>query len=83
VGLLQRYDKEAGYNPVKLLDELVKAMNLKNEAALARMLRVDHSILSKVRHNRAPVTPCLLLRMHDTTRVPLSQLRRWMGIAAL
>jgi hypothetical protein len=83
VGLLQQYDKETGYNPVNLVDTLLRELQLKNDAALARILRVDHSILSKVRHNRAPVTAGLLLRMHETTRVPVSSLRRWMGVQQL
>lgn len=83
MALLQKYDDEPGYNPVALVDSLVSALQLKNVAALARVLRVDHAILSKVRHQKAPVTAGLLLRMHETTKVPVSQLRGWMGIKTL
>lgn len=83
MGLIQKYDKEPGYDPVGLVDKLLSELNLKNDAALARILLVDHAILSKVRHYRAPVTAGLLLRMHERTKVPTSMLRRWMGVQAL
>lgn len=83
MGLLQKYDDEPGYNPVALLDTLLHQLQLKNDAALARVLSVDHAILSKARHRRAPVTAGLLLRIHERTKVPTGMLRRWMGVQAL
>ena len=83
MALLERYDREPGYNPVQLLDTLLGQLHLKNDAALSRVMRVDQSIVSKVRNRKAPVTACLLLRMHETTRLPVASLRRWMGVPAL
>lgn len=81
--LLQKFDKEPGYNPDALVDGLCKQMAAKNDAALARMLQIQPPILSKVRHRKAPVTAGLLLRMHEVTKVPVSHLRRMMGVRAL
>jgi len=78
--LLEKFNKEPGYNPNALIDGLVKQMNLKNDAALARILDVQAPILSKVRNLRAPVTSGLLLRMHEVTRTPVSTLRNMMGV---
>jgi plasmid maintenance system antidote protein VapI len=79
--LQHSFHKEQGYNPDRLFDSLIEHMNLKNDAALARLLRVRHPIISKVRNRRAPVTAALLLRMHEATLVPVQQLRKMMGVA--
>lgn len=83
MALLEKYDKEVGYNPDGLMDTLLAELQLKNDAALARVLLVNQSIISKVRHRRTPVTAGLLLRMHERTRVPTTSLRRWMGVPTL
>lgn len=81
--LLNKFDKEPGYNPDALMDGLIERLQLKNDAALSRMLRVQAPIISKVRRRRAPVTAALLLRMHEVTSVPVGTLRRLMGVAAV
>lgn len=79
--LLHKFDKEPGYDPNALVDGLIKAMALKNDAALARMLRIQPPIISKVRNRKAPVTAGLLLRMHEVTSTPVSMLRKMMGLS--
>jgi hypothetical protein len=78
--LLEKFNKEPGYNPNALVNGLIDHMVLKNDAALARLLCVHAPILSKVRNGRAPVTAGLLLRMHEKTKLPVSKLRTMMGV---
>jgi plasmid maintenance system antidote protein VapI len=67
------------YNPNHLLDALLKNMQLKNDAALSRLLEVAPPVISKIRHHRLPVSASVLLRMHETTGMSINDLRFLMG----
>ena len=67
------------YDPNQLLDALIERMNLKNDAALSRMLEVQPPIISKIRHRRLPVGASLLIRMHEVTDMSIKELRDLMG----
>jgi plasmid maintenance system antidote protein VapI len=67
------------YNPSRLLDALLENMRLKNDAALSRMLEVAPPVISKIRHQRVPVSASLLIRMHEATGLSIGDLRFLMG----
>ncbi len=67
------------YNPNHLLDVLLGKMQLKNDAALARMLEVAPPVVSKIRHNKLPVGASMLIRMHECTGMSVRELRDLMG----
>ena len=67
------------YNPNRLLDALLENMRLKNDAALSRMLEVAPPVISKIRHQRVPVSASLLIRMHEATGISIGDLRFLMG----
>lgn len=67
------------YDPNKLLDGVIQALNLPSDAALARTLEVQPPVLSKIRHRRTPVSASLLIRMHEETHLSISELRQLMG----
>jgi Sec-independent protein translocase protein TatA len=62
-----------------LLDILLGKMQLKNDAALSRMLEVAPPVISKIRHHRLPVGASLLIRMHEVTGMSIRDLRDLMG----
>ncbi|NDP60049.1 MAG: hypothetical protein GZ090_11905 [Oxalobacteraceae bacterium] len=66
------------YNPDRLLDTMIKAMALKNDAALSRRLGVAPPVISKVRHRRIPVSADLLIRLHEHSEMPIKQLKSLM-----
>lgn len=68
------------YNPDPLLDAVKVRLKLKNDAALSRLLDVAPPVISKLRHRRLPVSPALLLRIHDETGLPVDELRGLMGV---
>jgi hypothetical protein len=70
---------EHTYNPNRLLDSLLDSMQLKNDAALSRMLEVAPPVLSKIRHHRLPVSASVLMRMHEVTNMSIGDLRFLMG----
>lgn len=67
------------YNPNHLLDILLGKMQLKNDAALARILEVQPPVISKIRHHKLPVGASLLIRMHEVTGLSIRDLRDLMG----
>lgn len=67
------------YDPNHLLDALIAKLELKNDAALARVLEIAPPMISKIRHRRLPVGAALLIRMHEVTNLPISELRSLMG----
>lgn len=67
------------YDPNKLLDALIEKLQLKNDAALSRLLEVAPPVVSKIRHRKLPVGAALLVRMHELSDVSLRDLRHLMG----
>lgn len=67
------------YNPNNLLDALIKKHQLKNDAALARLLKVTPPVISKIRHGRLPLGAAMLIRMHEETDLSIRELRALMG----
>lgn len=67
------------YDPNKLLTSVLAKLELKNDAALSRVLEVAPPVLSKVRHGRLPVGASLLIRMHEVTNLSIQELRLLMG----
>ena len=70
---------QESYKPNPRLDILLGKMQLKNDAALARMLEVAPPVISKIRHHRLPVGASLLIRMHEVTGMSIRDLRDLMG----
>lgn len=67
------------YEPNNLLDALLLKLHLKNDAALCRMLCVQPSVTSKIRHRCTPVSASLLIRMHEVSDLSIRDLRYLMG----
>lgn len=63
--------------PNHLFDMLLENYKLKNDAALARILKVAPAVISKVRHQRFPVGPFLILRIHEVLGAPVTDIRAW------
>lgn len=71
--------EDSSYDPNKLLDHLLHILNLKNDAALSRLLEVAPPVISKVRHRVLPVGPALLIRMHEVSDLNIRDLKDLMG----
>lgn len=67
------------YDPNYLLDILLGTLQLKNDAALSRILEVGPPVISKIRHHRLPVGASLLIRMHEVSGKSIRELRDLMG----
>lgn len=72
-------EETATLNPNALLDHLIKQLDLKNDAALARALDVASPVISKVRHGRLPLGATMLISMHEVSGISIKDLRDLMG----
>jgi len=69
----------AKYDPNLLLDSLIRKFKLKNDADLARLTDLHVSVISKLRHRRAHITPGVMICLHESTGMSLRELRALMG----
>lgn len=67
------------YDPDNLLDSLLRKLELKNDAALSRVLEVAPPVISKIRHRRLPVGASILIRMHEVSGLSVGDLRALLG----
>jgi len=70
---------QEGYTPNHLLDTLMAMLGAKSDAALARILAVPPSTISKVRHKQVAINSDLLLAAHELTEMSIRELRDLMG----
>jgi plasmid maintenance system antidote protein VapI len=67
------------YDPNVLLDTVLAKMQLRNDAAMSRLLEVQPPVISKIRHHRMPVSGAMLLRIHEVTGMSVRALQDLMG----
>lgn len=67
------------YDPNHLLDTIIEHLELRNDAALSRVLGVEAPMISKIRHRRVPVGASFLIRIHEVTDISILELRALMG----
>ena len=65
-------------DPNKLLDAIIEKLNLKNDAALSRILEVAPPVISKLRHGALPIGPTILIRMHEVSDMGIREMRALM-----
>lgn len=67
------------YNPNGLLDAVISKNGLKNDAALARFLRVAPPVISKTRRFKLPVGAGMVLKCHEIGGMPVPAIREFVG----
>lgn len=65
--------------PGRLFDLVMERFSLENDRALARMLDVSPSLISKTRNLKMPVTADLLLRLHEETEMSIRDIKSYLG----
>jgi hypothetical protein len=70
---------EKKYDPNNLIDAVTARLALKNDAAVARALKVETPIIEKVRTNRLPLGGYLLMRLREVTGMSVTDLQDLMG----
>lgn len=75
---IRKLPESANYDPNKVLDALIEKLELKNDAALSRVLEVAPPVISKIRHQTLPIGATILLRMHEASNLSIRELRSLM-----
>lgn len=68
-----------GQSASQLLDALIQRLELKNDAALSRLLEVEAPTISKIRNGKLHIGASMLLRMHEVSHLSVKELRTMMG----
>lgn len=58
-----------------LLDTIIKEQELKNDAAVARLLNLPHPAISKIRTGKLTLGATLTLRIYDKTGMSIERIR--------
>jgi hypothetical protein len=58
-----------------LLDTLLDAHRLKNDAALARWLDIAPPVISKIRKGKVPITASHMISIHEKTGMPIARIK--------
>lgn len=61
----------------EFLNAVIGLQNVKNDAALSRALSILPPVISKIRHGRLPVSPLIMIRAHELTGMPFSDIRQF------
>lgn len=67
------------YNPARLLDALLQHLQLENDGALSRRLKVARQVIDDIRHGHMPVAASMLIWMQEATGISIRELRHLMG----
>ncbi|MBK4736104.1 hypothetical protein [Noviherbaspirillum pedocola] len=69
----------AGYDPDRLLDAVLRHLDLKNDSALARLMDLRPQHFSKIRRRLRPISAALLIRFNEVTGLSIKEMRTLMG----
>jgi hypothetical protein len=67
------------YDPNPMIDSVMNKLQLKNDAAVARTLKVAPPIIAKVRNRNLPVGGYLLMRLGEVTGMSVRDIQALMG----
>ncbi|WP_407999969.1 hypothetical protein [Pseudoduganella rhizocola] len=62
-----------------LFDQMHRILKLRNDAALASILQVSPSVISRTRRRRIRLSASLMLRLHDVSGLSIQELRAMLG----
>jgi hypothetical protein len=67
------------YDPARLLNYLTHVLQLKNDVALSRALRISHALLIAIREQRLAIAGAILMQMQEVSQLSIAELRALMG----
>lgn len=71
----QRSNEHPHFNPDVLLDAVKARLGLPSDYALSKRLEMHASYISRVRHRHLPISPELIVSMHEETKMSIRDLR--------
>ena len=67
------------YDPERLLTYLKHTLQLKNDIALSKALRVSHALLVAIREHKLAIAGAVLIQMQEVSQLSIAELRDVMG----
>lgn len=67
------------YDPNHLLNVVMHRLELTSDCALARHLKLAHTVIKNIRSGRTPVSATITLLIHHATGISVDDLRALMG----
>jgi plasmid maintenance system antidote protein VapI len=61
---------------LKLLDELQKRFDIKNDRHLAATLGVSTPVMSRIRNSKCSVSADIMIRIHEVFGLPIAKIKR-------
>jgi plasmid maintenance system antidote protein VapI len=62
-------------NSGKLFDHIIKSRELKNDAALGRLIDIKPAVVSKIRHGRLNVSAQIIINIHLMTGMSIRDIK--------
>lgn len=69
-----------GYEPGRILDELKKRLDARNDNELAMTLGIEHAVISKIRNRKVAISAHCIVRFLDATHMTIDEFRRIAGM---
>lgn len=76
-----RYDLDSpSYMPTRFMAKVEEKLGTKCDVELARTLQVTYTTIGQVRRRKIPISPTLMVRVHDLTGWSIDEIRNMAGI---
>jgi hypothetical protein len=72
-------DEAEAYAPDALLNALLDKLQLKHDAELARILKMEKRLLGDIRAGRLQISGSMLMQMQEASGIAIEELRRILG----
>jgi antitoxin HigA-1 len=67
----------------ELLNHIKANKDLRNDAALSRLLHISQPVISNLRAGRIKIGPAVILKIHEATAMPVVEIKSLAGIVSL
>jgi hypothetical protein len=71
--------KKMGYDPNHFLNTVMKHLNITNDQALSKRLKISLRIIKNIRTGKYPVAGSILMCIEEATGIAVAELRHWLG----
>lgn len=66
-----------------LLDDILQAVGIKNDAHLSRLVEMSPPVISKLRNGRMPIGPSMLIALNEISGRDIKDMKRHLGMRVL
>ena len=67
------------YDPNRLLDTLTQRLGVNSDKALSQKLKMNKTLVTRIRQKRLPLGASLLMGIHEATGISIPELKKILG----